>query len=179
MSEEKVHTKDSCWSMGTIYDPRELPGVSTAGPWIGRGVTSGIIADPRSFTGVCGLGGSVIWCMAHVGQSGLMTWHMMALDIQTWPRGEVHGLGLTDKDVGLLRGVRMSEDKVRTKDSCWSVGTIYYPRELSGVSTAGLGIGRGVTEALAVHKVRGSNRDHWSWVGWLRPKRTPLAEEYF
>jgi hypothetical protein len=27
-----VRTKDSCWSVGTIYDPRELPGVSTAGP---------------------------------------------------------------------------------------------------------------------------------------------------
>jgi hypothetical protein len=34
-----------------------------------------------------------------------MTWHMTALDIQTWPRGEVPGLGLTDEDVGLLRGV--------------------------------------------------------------------------
>jgi hypothetical protein len=34
-----VHTKDSCWSVGTIYDPRELPGVSTAGPGIGRVVT--------------------------------------------------------------------------------------------------------------------------------------------
>jgi hypothetical protein len=34
-----VRTKDSCWSVGTIYDPRELPGVSTAGPVIGRGVT--------------------------------------------------------------------------------------------------------------------------------------------
>jgi hypothetical protein len=34
-----VRTKDSCWSVGTIYDPRELPGVSTAGPGIGRGVT--------------------------------------------------------------------------------------------------------------------------------------------
>jgi hypothetical protein len=32
MSEDKVHIKDSCWSMGTIYDPRELPGVSTTGP---------------------------------------------------------------------------------------------------------------------------------------------------
>jgi hypothetical protein len=40
--------------------------------------------------------------------------------------------------------VRMSEDKVRTKDPCWSVGTIFDPRELSGVSTAGRGIGRGV-----------------------------------
>jgi hypothetical protein len=41
--------------------------------------------------------------------------------------------------------VRMGEDKVRTKDPCWSVGTIYDPRELLGVSTADLGIGRGVT----------------------------------
>jgi hypothetical protein len=41
--------------------------------------------------------------------------------------------------------VRMSEDKVRTKDSCWSVETIYDPSELSGVSTVGPRIGRGVT----------------------------------
>jgi hypothetical protein len=39
MSEDKVHTKDLCWSVGTIYDPSELPGVSTVGPGIGRGVT--------------------------------------------------------------------------------------------------------------------------------------------
>jgi hypothetical protein len=32
MSEEKVRTKDSCWSVGTIYNYRELPGVSTTGP---------------------------------------------------------------------------------------------------------------------------------------------------
>jgi hypothetical protein len=51
-----VCTKYLCWSVGTIYDPRELPGVSTTGPGIGRGVTSGIRADPRDFTGVCGLG---------------------------------------------------------------------------------------------------------------------------
>jgi hypothetical protein len=29
---------------------------------------------------------------------------------------------------------------VRTKDSCWSVGIIYDPRELLGVSTTGLGV---------------------------------------
>jgi hypothetical protein len=45
MGEDKRRTKDPCWSVGTIYDPRELPGVSTAGPRIGRGVTSGIRAD--------------------------------------------------------------------------------------------------------------------------------------
>jgi hypothetical protein len=43
MSEDKVRTKDSCWSVGTIYDPRQLPGVSTAGPGIGRGVTCAIL----------------------------------------------------------------------------------------------------------------------------------------
>jgi hypothetical protein len=44
MSEDKVRTKDSCWSVGTIYDPRELPGVSTVGPGIGQGVT-----DPHPY----------------------------------------------------------------------------------------------------------------------------------
>jgi hypothetical protein len=63
MSENKVRTKDPCWFMGTIYDPRELPGVSTVGTGIGRGVTSGIRADHRGFTGVCGLEGSGIWRM--------------------------------------------------------------------------------------------------------------------
>jgi hypothetical protein len=29
----------------------------------------------------------------------------------------------------------MSKDKLRIKGSCWSVGTTYDPRELSGVST--------------------------------------------
>jgi hypothetical protein len=52
--------------------------------------------------------------------------------------------GMGDRP-GSFSWVRMSEDKMRTKDSCWSVGTIYDPRELLGVSTTGLGIGRGVT----------------------------------
>jgi hypothetical protein len=33
-----------------------------------------------------------------------MSWHMTTLDTQTWLRGEVPGLGLTDEDVSLLRG---------------------------------------------------------------------------
>jgi hypothetical protein len=64
-----VRTKDSCWSVGTIYDLSELPGLSTAGIGIGRDVTSGIRADPRDFTGVCGLGGLGIWRM------WVVTWH--------------------------------------------------------------------------------------------------------
>ena len=51
-----MRTKDLCWSVGTIYDPRELPGESSTGLGIGRGVTSGIRANPRGFTSVCGLG---------------------------------------------------------------------------------------------------------------------------
>jgi hypothetical protein len=30
---------------------------------------------------------------------------MPVLDVRTWPRGDVLGLGLTDEDVSLLRGV--------------------------------------------------------------------------
>jgi hypothetical protein len=29
---------------------------------------------------------------------------MLVLDLRTWPRGDVPGLGPTDEDVGLLRG---------------------------------------------------------------------------
>jgi hypothetical protein len=100
-----VRTKDPCWSVGTIYDPSELPGVSTTDPQIGRGVTSGIRADPRGFTGVCGLGVRVYGAWRMWAQSGHMAWHMTTLDTQMWLTGEVPGLGLTNEDVGLLRGM--------------------------------------------------------------------------
>jgi hypothetical protein len=71
MSEDKVRTKDSCWAVGTIYDSRELPKYRRSR--IGRGVTSGIRADSRGFTGVCRLG---VQYMAH-GACGprVVTWH--------------------------------------------------------------------------------------------------------
>jgi hypothetical protein len=47
MSEYKVCTKDLYWSVGTIYDPRELPEVSTAGLGIGRGVTHRLQGIPN------------------------------------------------------------------------------------------------------------------------------------
>jgi hypothetical protein len=72
MSEDKVHTKDSCWSVRTIYDHRELPGVKIAAPGIERGVTSCIRADPRGFTGVCGLGVRVYGAWRMWAQSGHM-----------------------------------------------------------------------------------------------------------
>jgi hypothetical protein len=71
MSEDKVRTKDSCWSVGTIYDPIELSRVSTAGPGIGRGVTSDIRADPHGFKGVCGLGVRIYGARG----PGVITWH--------------------------------------------------------------------------------------------------------
>jgi hypothetical protein len=87
MSEDKVRTKDSCWYVGTIYDPRELLGVSTTSPRIGRGVTSGIRADPRGFTGVCGLEVWVYGVWRMWGQSGHMAWHMTTLDTDVAKRG--------------------------------------------------------------------------------------------
>jgi hypothetical protein len=30
--------------------------------------------------------------------------YMLVIDIWTWPRGNIPDLGLTDKDIGLLRG---------------------------------------------------------------------------
>jgi hypothetical protein len=41
-------------------------------------------------------------------RSGHMAWPMTTIGTQTWLRGEVPGLGLTDEDVGLLRGVDCS-----------------------------------------------------------------------
>jgi hypothetical protein len=32
MSEDKVRTKDLCWSVGMIYGSREMPEVSITGP---------------------------------------------------------------------------------------------------------------------------------------------------
>jgi hypothetical protein len=39
-----VHTKEMCWSVGTIYDPSELPGLSTVGP--GLDGVSQVVSEP-------------------------------------------------------------------------------------------------------------------------------------
>jgi hypothetical protein len=49
--------------------------------------------------------------------------------------------GMGDRP-GSFSWVRMSEDIVCTKDLCWSVGTIYDPRELPGVSPPVQGLDR-------------------------------------
>jgi hypothetical protein len=70
-----VRTKDSCWSVGTIYDSKELPGVSTAGPGV-DGVLQ-VVSEPTltvSRTCVCyGFG-----YMAHGACGpGVVTWHVI------------------------------------------------------------------------------------------------------
>jgi hypothetical protein len=57
------------------------------------------------FHGRVGLGVQVYGAWRMWTQSGHMAWHMMTLDTQTWVREEVPRLGLTNEDVGLLRGV--------------------------------------------------------------------------
>jgi hypothetical protein len=78
-----VRTKDSCWSVGTIYDPRKLLGVSIAGPTVDRCVTIGIRANTRGFTGVCGLGVRVYGTWRMWARSGHITLHITTLDKQT------------------------------------------------------------------------------------------------
>jgi hypothetical protein len=83
--------KDLCWSVGTIYDPRELPGVSITCPGIVQGVTA------RGF-GYMAHGAWRMWAW-----SGHMAWHMMRLDTQTWLRGKVTGLGLSRNNLQVKR----------------------------------------------------------------------------
>jgi hypothetical protein len=47
-----VHTKDSCWYVGAIYDPRELPGVSTVGPGV-DGVLQVVIESTFAVSWAC------------------------------------------------------------------------------------------------------------------------------
>jgi hypothetical protein len=56
MSEDKVCTKGSFWSVGMVYGPRELPGVSTASP--GVDMVLQVVSEPTLtfFTSLCGLG---------------------------------------------------------------------------------------------------------------------------
>ncbi|TVT98855.1 hypothetical protein EJB05_55814, partial [Eragrostis curvula] len=103
-SEYKVRRKDMCWSMRGILDV--LEGCQVCGPGLGEaGRYSGIRADPRCFTGACGRSCAGMVRMAGVGAEWSHSMaHALALDARTWPRGDVPGLGLTDEDVGLLRG---------------------------------------------------------------------------
>ena len=85
--------------------PRKQPDVS--GPGLGEAGRYRMVSEPtlavsrarvsqlrrHSVYGWCG-SGVVTHSMAHA----------LALGTRTWPRDDIPGLGLTDEDVGLLRG---------------------------------------------------------------------------
>jgi hypothetical protein len=75
MSEDKVHTKDLCWSLGTVYDLRGLPGVSTDGPGV-DGVLQMVSEPTLAVSRTCvGYGFEY---MAHGAcGSGVVTWHVI------------------------------------------------------------------------------------------------------
>jgi hypothetical protein len=70
-----VRTKDSCWYVGTIYDPRELKGVSTIGPGV-DGVLQVVPEPTLVISRVC-----VGWGFRYMehGACGprVVTWHGM------------------------------------------------------------------------------------------------------
>jgi hypothetical protein len=77
MSEDKVCAKDSNWSVGTIYDARELQGISTCRSRDWTGCYKWYQSQPSWFHGRVWVRGSGICCMAHVGPE----WsHDMAYD---------------------------------------------------------------------------------------------------
>jgi hypothetical protein len=52
MSEDKVHTKGSCWSVEMVYDSRGLLGVGTFGPqWMGCYTHHALCWGPSSSEG--------------------------------------------------------------------------------------------------------------------------------
>jgi hypothetical protein len=103
-SEDKVRRKDLCWSVRVVYVLEKRPDVS--GPsleevdvieWYQSRLSWFYGRVCRSCVGmVCMAGVDPEWSHSMA--------HALALDTQTWPRENVPGLGLTDEDVGLLRG---------------------------------------------------------------------------
>lgn len=66
MNEDKVHIKDSCWSVWMIYGLRELSGVSIVGSRV-NGALQMVLEPTLAVSWSCGARGSAIWCMALVG----------------------------------------------------------------------------------------------------------------
>jgi hypothetical protein len=67
MSEDKVHTKDSCWFVKMIYNPRGLRGVSTAGPGVDGVLQMASESSLSRFHVRVWARDSDIWHMTHVG----------------------------------------------------------------------------------------------------------------
>jgi hypothetical protein len=68
----------------------------------------------------------------------------------------------------------MSDEKVRKKDLCWYVRTIYDTRELPGVNTAGSGVD-GVLHALWIGESPPPHLRIWGPSSRLRIEELPLS----
>jgi hypothetical protein len=97
---------------GLVYDPRGLPGVTTVRPGVVgvlQMVSELTLMVSRARTDQLR---SIRWHTGPLGGTQYGTYgaswtygtHIPVLEVRTWPRGDVPGLGLTDEDVGLLRG---------------------------------------------------------------------------
>jgi hypothetical protein len=73
MSEDKIHTKDSCWYMGMAYDPKELLEISTAS--LGVDMVLQMVSE-QTLTILWDCVGYVFGHMSH-GACGprVVTWH--------------------------------------------------------------------------------------------------------
>jgi hypothetical protein len=60
--------------------------------------------------------------------------------------------------------VRMNEDKVHTKDLCWSVGMVYGPKGPPEVSTTGTGVDGVLHDYKAHYELCGWDSGLWVWV---------------
>ena len=79
MSEEKVHTKDLCWSVGMIYDPRGLSGVSIVSSRVDR-VLQMVSESTLVVSRTCGLGVRVYDARCMWARSGHMALYMKIRD---------------------------------------------------------------------------------------------------
>jgi hypothetical protein len=103
--------------VGLVYDRKGLPGVTTARPVV-AGVLQ-MVLEPTLMVSRARTGQlrRIQWCTSQRRGYVRMTRYgtyaanwtygtsMPVLDVWMWPRGDVPGLGLTDEDVSLLRGV--------------------------------------------------------------------------
>jgi hypothetical protein len=86
------------------WGPRELPDVGRPG-LVEAGHFKWYQSRLSQFHTACGRGCTGMVCMASVGPGWSHNMaHVLALDLRTWPRLDVPGLGLIDEDVDLLRG---------------------------------------------------------------------------
>jgi hypothetical protein len=100
MSEDKVRRKDLYGSVRAVYTLEKLPDVSRHDL-----IEVGCYRMVSELTLMISRARVLQLHMARVDPEWSHSMaHALALNTRMWPRGDVLGLGLTDEDVGLLRG---------------------------------------------------------------------------